>query len=426
MAKRSQGKNRSGSGTTNKQAPDYATICQRSDGAPVAQGFEKLGPINKFEDLLCPQTNQDPAARLAAEQIFHMIEGWRYISAATTAYLSHSKHTALHFAYYAELRAAISLLSWSGIRVRQADHYYLDSTGSKKIVTNSPTHKAVWGLWQHWVKRPDAERLFRDQIRLTPGVCLADVLKALQYVKPSQTLQSWGIDLAKIQDDHTARNNSSYEAFWIDAPLSKMAEEDLKLILTLWKLLLPQDSGLRFDSTLISFFVKEALPAMQAQSEQAKAEGAAAPSTLIDSIEKIAATIAQNTGADLSAISRRLDLSLYETTPFSLASSVDTKPENVLCRAFFLLRLAMLATKLNLSLAKNKAATEWLTNWFEHAGLWSSTLLVEPQDSPIDYELALQDFEATNELPFDIWSPKNAAQTAKLTRPDACLIWNIL
>ncbi|ELO0951733.1 hypothetical protein [Pseudomonas aeruginosa] len=425
MLKRSHGKHRSGSGKP-KQGPDYASICLCSDGAPVVQGFERLGPINKFEDLLCPQANKDPATRLAAEQIFHMIEGWRYVSAATTAYLSHSKHTALHFAYYAELRAAISLLSWSGIRVRQKDHYYLDATGSKKIVTNSPTHKAVWGLWQHWVKRPDAEKLFREQIRLTPGVCLADVLKALQYVKPSQTLQSWGIDLAKIQDDHTARNNSSYEAFWIDAPLSRMTEEDLKLILTLWKLLLPQDSGLRFDSTLISFFVKEALPAMQAQTAQAQEGGAAGPSTLADSIEKIAATIAQNTGADLSAISRRLDLSLYETTPFSLASSIDTKPENVLCRAFFLLRLSMLATKLNLSLTRNNAATEWLANWFEHAGLWSRASLIEPHDSTLDYELALEEFEVTNELPLDIWSPTNAMRTAKLTRPDACLIWNIL
>jgi hypothetical protein len=104
---------------------DYAVICRNASGLAVQQAFNSLGPITKFEDLLCPPGKLTGPTELASEQVFHMIEGWRYASAATTAFLNNSQQTALHFAYYAELRAALSLLSWSGIRVKQRGHYYL-------------------------------------------------------------------------------------------------------------------------------------------------------------------------------------------------------------------------------------------------------------------------------------------------------------
>ena len=313
---------------------------QNSSGIMVQRAFNNLGPINKFEDLLCPGGGANPASELAAEQIFHMIEGWRYASAATNAFLNHSKHTALHFAYYAELRAAMSLLSWSGIRVRQSAHYYLDVYGNKKSFGPERTHSAVWGLWQNWVRRTDATKLFKEQIRLTSNVSLSNVLTSLQYVDPSKTLRNWGMDLAQIQADHTARNTSSYEAFWINSPLSKMSQDDLDLVLMLWKLLLPQDAGLLFDSSLISYFVSQALPAMTQTMGK----------TTAGCLDEIVKVIVTNTGADAELVLRRLDTTQYTTTPFDLASSVDAKTENVLCRAFFLLRLSMPVSYTHLTL----------------------------------------------------------------------------
>lgn len=400
----------------NKAKPDYAAICNAASGLTVQKGFNQLGPINKFEDLLCPAASPVPGAELAAEQVFHMIEGWRYASAASNAYLNHSKHTALHFAYYAELRAALSLLSWSGIRVRQNAHYYLDVFGNKKTVIHSPTHSAVWGLWKNWVKRPDATKLFRDQIKLTTSVSLSNVLTSLQYVDPSKTLQNWGMDLAKIQSDHTARNTSSYEAFWINSPLSRMSHDDLDLILMLWKLLLPQDSGLLFDSTLISYFVSKALPAMTLRMG----------GTSEDCLKQIVGAIVTNTGADPALISRRLDTTQYKTKPFDLASSQDSKTENVLCRAFFLLRLSMLATKTSLAVTPNTATADWLTNWFEHAGLWDKKSGVDAYDTNEDYELALDHFNATPVVLTDLWAQDNLKNTVRLTRPEACMVWNVI
>lgn len=396
--------------------PDYATICSASSGLMVQKAFNNLGPINKFEDLLCPAGGANAASELAAEQIFHMIEGWRYASAATNAFLNHSQHTALHFAYYAELRAALSLLSWSGIRVRQSAHYYLDVYGNKKSFGPERTHSAVWGLWQHWVKRADATKLFKDQIKLTSSVSLSNVLTSLQYVDPAKTLQNWGMDLAKIQADHTARNTSSYEAFWINAPLSRMSRDDLDLVLMLWKLLLPQDSGLLFDSSLISYFVSKALPAMTHRMGKTSGE----------CLNQIVQSIVTNTGADPELILRRLDTSQYETKPFDLASSVDTKTENVLCRAFFLLRLSMLAAKTSLAMTQNSATMDWLSNWFEHAGLWSKDSGIDAYDTSEDYVIALDHFAASPTVLSELWGEQNLVNTVRLARPEACLVWNVI
>jgi hypothetical protein len=396
-----------------KPAVDYSTICKNASGIKVQQAFNKLGPINAFEDLLCPPGKLVGPTELAAEQVFHMIEGWRYASAATTAFLNNSQHTALHFAYYAELRAALSLLSWSGIRVKR-----------NGIVPQSPTHTAVWGLWQSWVIRADAQALFNDNIRLTTGVSLAQVVTALQYIRPTQTLKGWGADLAKIKDDHSARNISSYEAFWMNTPLLKMKPEDLELILSLWKLLLPEETGLVFDSSLISYFVKQAVPGMLSQLNALKP--ATSSTSLAEAMDIIALEISDNTGLDQDHIARRLDTTQYNTTPFELASAKDTQPQNVMCRAFFLLRLSMLATKSSISLNANKPASDWLSNWFEHAGLWTPSSAIEPYDLSIDYSDAIDQFYVAPVAPSALWQPPILSNTIRLTRPDACMVWNVI
>ncbi|MEE4374650.1 hypothetical protein V2J67_20015 [Pseudomonas alliivorans] len=397
---------------------DYASICANASGIAVQKAFNQLGPVNKFEDLLYPGVVPG-AKELAAEQVFHMVEGWRYASAAVGAFLNNSHQTSLHFAYYAELRAALSLLSWSGIRVKQDAHYYVNHLGVRQIVKSSPTHKAVWGLWQHWTARPDAKSLFEDQIKLTTEVPLSEVLKGLQYVKPTKTIQGWGVDLAKVSDDHTARNISSYDAYWMKAPLTKTDRADLDLVLMLWKLLLPEEAGLTFDSALISYFVSEALPGMLGTDSVTDAEKIAA-------LEIMAEEISTNTGLDADRIARRLSSTQYDKLPFELASSSRAAPRNVLCRCFFLLRLSMLATKTSMDLATNKSATLWLKHWFEHAGLWSASSDVEPYDISEDYSTAVNFLQTSGAPISELWGAPNIVSSIKLTRPEACMVWNVI
>src|SRR5687767_9228022 len=45
----------------------------------------------------------------------HALDGWRYLAHAATALLNASRRTCIHLAYYAELRAARSILGACGI-----------------------------------------------------------------------------------------------------------------------------------------------------------------------------------------------------------------------------------------------------------------------------------------------------------------------
>lgn len=128
-----------------------ADVCKHADGRSTVTGMGSLGPVAAFSDLLLP-SNANPQTTLAAEQLVHLVEGWRYAAAATNSVLSHATDQALHLAYYAELRAAMSLFAWSGIRVKQGAYYYLDSNGNQVRTAPQRTHDAVWGLWKEWVK----------------------------------------------------------------------------------------------------------------------------------------------------------------------------------------------------------------------------------------------------------------------------------
>lgn len=397
--------------------PAWCTqFCNQAHGVGVITGLNNLGPVNSFSDLLVASSSASPQTIVAAEQIIHMIEGWRYASAAVSAYLSHSKGTATHFAYYAELRAAMSLFAWSGMRIKQYDYFLLDGTGNKVDFANHPTHKTVWELWQRWTQRTDTKDLFNNRIYLYPGVTLGNVLSALQYVSPKTTLQQWGMDLLEVSNDHKARNHSSYEAHWTSSPLTLMPTANAELIREIWKLFLIDGSNILFDRAIICHFVNLSLTPMMGLSGL----------TAENQKSLIASQISNSTGSDRGAIERQLDSSSFSTEPFLLAASSSSDTENVLCRAFFLLRMAMLALKASLSLTSNDSAKNWIEHWLTHAGIWSNSQDIELQDVEEDYRLAVHSFSPVLPLPNSIWDGSNLPHVARLVRPDACIAWGLI
>jgi len=395
-------------------------ICTLSDGAGTLRGLSSLGPINSISDLLIPASGAGPQAVLAAEQLVHLIEGWRYAAAATSALLNHANGQALHLAYYAELRAAMSLFAWSGIRVKRNGFYYLDNKGLRQSVSPQKTHDAVWGLWNQWVHRPDAKRLFNEQIKLLPSVNLGHVLSSVQYVNASATLASWGIDLWDPSRDHFARNSASYEAGLAAKPLLLMATPDAQLILDLWKLFLSDGTSLAFDAALINYIVADAVPKLISQSQ------AAEKPTFDEQLNDVAISIAATTGASESDILRRLDHTAYPSNPFVLAAASATNVENVVCRGFFLLRMAMSAAKMSISAAPKTAAKRWVENWLSHAGIWSPSAAVALFDLEEDYRIAVDEFTLNPPYPQSFWDAANVSRSARLVRPDACIAWGLV
>lgn len=414
--------NRSGGRSLNPQARFTqwcVDVCQHADGRSTVTGMGSLGPVASFSDLLLP-SNANPQTTLAAEQLVHLVEGWRYAAAATNSVLSHAKDQALHLAYYAELRAAMSLFAWSGIRVKQGAYYYLDSNGNQVRTAPQRTHEAVWGLWKEWVKRTDAKSLFNDNIRLHPSVTLSDVVGSVRYVNTAATLTNWGLDLWDAIHDHIARNNSSYEARLASKSLSTMGKTDVDLVLDLWRLFLSDGSSLVFDAALINYIVADAVPKLvqQSQSDQK-------PSNQ-DQLSDIALSIAASTGVDEDEIARRLNPGAYPTAPFLLAADAATEVSNVLCRGYFLLRMAMLAAKKSIGTNPSNSAKKWMENWLSHAGIWDPTDGIDLFDIEEDYRISVDDLDASPPLPSSLWKSGNIALSAKLARPDACMAWGLI
>lgn len=390
-------------------------ICSQASGSGTQAGMNLLGPIrNSSSRLLIAATSS--TCLLAAEQIGHLVEGWRYASAATHALLNHSSRQALHFAYYAELRAAMSLFAFSGIRVKRDDFFYLDSSATRHRVDSIGTHDAVWGLWKQWVNRSDAQSLFLDGIKLHPSISLRDVVAGVRYVNASATLTDWGIDLLDATNDHLARNAASYEAEYISHPLSPMKKDDAELIKSIWSLFLSEGVALRFDAAFVNYVIADAIPKLQMQSR--------GPAWTYESqLSDVAVSISANTGVDESEFMGKIS-GAYPSLPFNLAGERKTGVQNVICRSFFLLRLAMMAGKKSMSLSSSTGAKDWVAMWLEQAGI--SIPGVDAQDLEEDYIIALQEIDFSDGLPGSLWSGLNLPHSAKMSRPDACMAWGLI
>jgi hypothetical protein len=399
------------------------TICAQASGKGTLAGLHALGPINSPRDLLLPMANaSDPQGMLAAEQIIHLVEGCRYVAAATSAYMSHANAATTHFAYYAELRAAMSLFAWSGIRLKWGSYCYLDKNGKKQVPSalNPGTHAAVWGLWPEWVARADVQNLLINSIKLHPLVSLDKVIGAINFTQPRHVLKGWGADFVRISDDHKARNDASYEATWLNSPLTQMLEEEATLVRDLWRLFLADGNGLGFDAAFCSHFVEAAV-------SRERPIDSHLPTTPEGIRQKIAKHISINTGAPEAEVLRRLDPGQYPSRPFSLAAAADAKAGNVLCRSFLLLRIALLAMKSNLSTPGIPATgTTWLKNWLKHAGLWSASTGTDPLDLEVDYREAVLELDVVCPLPSSLWSGDNLIRFPLVARPDACIAWSLV
>ena len=134
---------------------------------------------------------------------------------ALSSYASGNAHQAAHFAYYAELRAAMSILAAQGIGVFNRQHFVIEQSGNARLVTGKrATHEFVWLALDHWASLANsgarlldifvvANATFHEWFDAAPGYNVATSL-ALDWLK------RWGLDSNAIDSDHDIRNLASY------------------------------------------------------------------------------------------------------------------------------------------------------------------------------------------------------------------------
>ena len=158
------------------------------------------------------------AQYIAFSMPLHLADGWAFLSRAMDSIKCADKSSAIHMAYYAELRAAMSLLASEGVGVFNQRHVGIGpnySTADWPAARPPGTHEATWYLIRAWatdsVRSPSIlEAISVERKSLTEWFYDAQVQSQAQSLVAEDWLVQWSIDLNLLRDDRRTRNNVSY------------------------------------------------------------------------------------------------------------------------------------------------------------------------------------------------------------------------
>jgi hypothetical protein len=193
---------------------------------------------------------QDLAQYIAASAVLHCADGWSYLGRAINCLLKGDPHRVVHLAYYAELRAALSLLASEGIGVFNSIHFLIDGPDSARRLPARPrTHVAAWSYLKYWGGLKRSGEIFSEIV--TPsGISLAEWFDPIggvaKFVRPKarEWFSQWSMDLALFTEDRDARNDSSYRPDGIPVAWSISAPTALELASELWEVCEPSSTSL--------------------------------------------------------------------------------------------------------------------------------------------------------------------------------------
>jgi len=394
---------------------DWAAALTHGDALPVATALAKLAPNPPDFGAFLPAGVARGAEQIAAEQLGHLLDGWRFLSSAFFARVTNSPAGVVHYAYYAELRAAFSLMASTGLRVKWRDSYYVDAAGAVHALSNWQTHECVWKVWPQWLSRSDVVGKFQANIKLHPLVPLQELMQEINSHLGAHAIKSWGLDLLKPASDHDFRNTASYES-----AITSVLQEDISPPISdrfrkAWELMLPNASSLRFDEAFSAYLLYVAMKYRT---------GADAVEDVLSSevFERMADVLSRHFGvpSQLFAETVRANSEYFEI--FELASTPVNDPDAVMIRALFLLRVAAAFAKSEVPPAA--PIRDRLKGWLARVGVrkQNSTGLVS--DIAKDYEDALDDLQ----VPFtaaDICGARVHPTSVRLTRADAVVAWAV-
>lgn len=220
-----------------------------------------LAPTNRYRERACEHIKEDVAKSglhhrdmcnyVAASVPTHLIDGWCYFGRSVESLLRGDYGGAIHLAYYAELRAAASLLAADGVGVFNHQHIIIDSSGTPSVMANGGgTHEFVWHALECWSSNVNIQRRLMSTLQ-PRGLSILDFLTNFQggtggsAISQSWTTK-WGLDLRLLSEDRGHRNNMSYRPTTFRSSRTVKPSDSVTFINELWKLFEPTASG-RFD-----------------------------------------------------------------------------------------------------------------------------------------------------------------------------------
>lgn len=243
--------------------------------------------VGSFENRHQPPiagSDDEFAEYVAASAVVHVFDAWRYLGRSLEAYIRGDAATGFHLAYYAELRAAASVLAVNGVGLLNTRHGAIQKDGSVALFRGT-THQVAWKALNAWAAQPDATRLVGDLIRFD-GHTLTEWLDAAGFSSTipgapavaqrqlvSEWLKAWGLDLASVTKDRDRRNEVSYRPNSLSLIAPSIPGAIVEDVERLWRAFEP--SGTAFasiDRHLVRIAIEQAsaqMPGVSSQSQWA-------------------------------------------------------------------------------------------------------------------------------------------------------------
>lgn len=184
---------------------------------------------------------------IAASVIVHSSDGWNYLSRSIESLINGDIASAIHFAYYAELRSAMSLMASEGVGIFDKQHIWFNAAKTPTLFRGFTTHSGADSGLKEWAKLSSKKELLFKLMRVN-GITMADWIRETGFSTNSKYassvingwLKKWSIDL-HLKQDQSIRNVMSYRPHFkipnvnIEDTLNKLSE--------IWGLLEPNPSG---------------------------------------------------------------------------------------------------------------------------------------------------------------------------------------
>lgn len=179
---------------------------------------------------------------IAASAPLHCADGWSLLGRAMDCHARRDYDAARHFAYYAELRAAVALLAAEGIAIFRSSHFVI-ARPRQCTKFGGQTHTVTWQALEYWAELKRSADLIGGSIRVN-GVTLEDWLEhfpvhgSLRAVG-KKWLRTWGLDLRLLAEDQDIRNEASYRPTKMSGRSMLDVDESVDFICAAWSLCEP-------------------------------------------------------------------------------------------------------------------------------------------------------------------------------------------
>lgn len=343
--------------------------------------------------------------------ILHLLSAYKYLSASLRAMLTNDIAGAEHFAYYAQLRAAHSIYSGSGIVLSQKKDslgnplaFFVDATATAHTLTNVNSHNSIRDLWDEWSVSVTATDIL-NSIEVLPNLnfgLINNWIAGASFV--SDFVKDLCFDIVCFENDHDARKVASYEPNINSEFFAPLAADKIDLHNKFINSI--KDAG----GSSKNIDVQIAVSSLSRLSTHSGI-----------SVASIVNSINANTGYDSAILTALLD-SANQTPIADYASNNLSNSSGIISRALILLRMAEILLRLNTPATEKNRLQSILFDWI-------NSHISEPCLAPTKRKFIERYDECTDDFygvvsSADVWSHRNAYNSISTTQIEVALAWH--